>query len=193
LLIMFLGTVAPSFANISSIVAMLFIVVLLVEGIYLGRSSNKAVRKAFPGTTEAGVSLGFYAYSRATQPYNWRTPRPRVKRSSFSLLDFPAVPTPDAQARAAVATALHATPRGLSLGNFADPALWLAGCQGQVAAQAIQRARVIVFASNNAIAQRTFQGHGLSAFAPEATGEQIAEIEANIGPIHRLAIAADAS
>lgn len=80
LLIMFLGTVAPSFANISSIVAMVFIVVLLVEGIYLGRSSNKAVRKAFPGTTEAGVSLGFYAYSRATQPYKWRTPRPRVKR-----------------------------------------------------------------------------------------------------------------
>ena len=109
------------------------------------------------------------------------------------MLDFPAVPTPDAQARAAVATALHATPRGLSLGNFADPALWLAGCQGQVPAQAIQRARVIVFASNNAIAQRTFQGHGLSAFAPEATGEQIAEIEANIGPIHRLAVAADAS
>src|SRR5699024_12601903 len=80
LLIMFLGTVSPSFANISSIVAMVFIVVLLVEGIYLGRSSNKAVRKAFPGTTEAGVSLGFYAYSRATQPYKWRTPRPRVKR-----------------------------------------------------------------------------------------------------------------
>ncbi|MFH0410948.1 DUF3043 domain-containing protein [Corynebacterium sp. L4756] len=80
LLIMFLGTVAPAFANIASILAMLFIVVLLVEGIYLGRSSNKAVRAAFPGTTEAGVSLGFYAYSRATQPYKWRTPRPRVQR-----------------------------------------------------------------------------------------------------------------
>lgn len=80
LLIMFVGTVAPAFANIASIAAMLFIVVLLVEGIYLGRSANKAVREAFPGTTEAGVSLGFYAYSRATQPYKWRTPRPRVKR-----------------------------------------------------------------------------------------------------------------
>lgn len=80
LLIMFLGTVAPAFANISSIIAMVFIVVLLVEGVYLGRSANKAVRKAFPGTTEAGWSLGFYAYSRATQPYRWRTPRPRVKR-----------------------------------------------------------------------------------------------------------------
>src|SRR5699024_12488531 len=65
LLIMFVGTVGPSFANISSIVAMVFIVILLVEGIYLGRASNKAVRKAFAGTTEAGGSLGFYAYSRA--------------------------------------------------------------------------------------------------------------------------------
>src|SRR5699024_1704045 len=28
---------------------------------------------------------------------------------------------------------------------------------------------------------------------PEATGEQVAEVEASIGPVHRLAIAADAS
>src|SRR5690625_4470290 len=109
------------------------------------------------------------------------------------MLDFPAVPAPDAQARAAVATALHATPRGLSLGKFADPALWLASCQAQVPPLALQRVRVIVFASENGIAQRTFQGHGLSAYAPEATGEQVAEVEASIGPVHRLAIAADAS
>jgi len=109
------------------------------------------------------------------------------------MLEFAAVPAPDAQARAAVATALHATPRGLSLGRFADPAIWLAGCQAEVPAQAIRRARVIVFASTNAIAQRTFQGHGLSAFAPAATGEQVAEVAGNVGPIHRLAIAGDAS
>src|SRR5699024_12597479 len=102
----------PSFANISSIVAMLFIVVLLVEGIYLGRSSNKTVRKTFPGTTEAGGSLGFYAYYRSTQPYKWRTPRPRVKRSSVSMLDLPAVPTPEALARRAVVHALHDSPWG---------------------------------------------------------------------------------
>ena len=109
------------------------------------------------------------------------------------MLDFPAVPAPDAQARAAVATALHATPRGLSLGKFADPALWLASCQAQVPPLALKRVRVIVFASENGIAQRTFQGHGLSAYAPEATGEQVAEVEASIGPVYRLAIAADAS
>src|SRR5699024_659253 len=80
LLIMFLGTVAPAFANISSIIAMVFIVGSLVEGVYFGRSASNAVRKAVPGTTEAGWSLRCYAYSRATQPYRWRTPRPRVKR-----------------------------------------------------------------------------------------------------------------
>ena len=49
------------------------------------------------------------------------------------------------------------------------------------------------FASENAIAHRQFQGHGLSAYAPEATAEQVAEVSDNVGPIHRLAIAADAS
>lgn len=109
------------------------------------------------------------------------------------MVDFSAVPAPDAQAQAAVATALQATPRGLSLGGFAAPATWLAGCQAEVPARPIQRARVIVFASENAIAHRQFQGHGLSAYAPEATAEQVAEVSDNVGPIHRLAIAADAS
>lgn len=109
------------------------------------------------------------------------------------MVDFPAVPAPDTQAQAAVATALQATPRGLSFGGFAAPAMWWAGCQAEVPARPLQRARVIVFASDNAIAQRTFQGHGLSAYASEATAEQIAEVKDNVGPIHRLAIAADAS
>lgn len=80
LLVMFVGSYAPQFANITSIVSMIFIVVLAVEGLFIGRRANAAVRKEFPGTPEAGVSLGFYAYSRATQPYRWRTPRPRVNR-----------------------------------------------------------------------------------------------------------------
>ena len=109
------------------------------------------------------------------------------------MVEFSAVPAPDAQAQAAVATALHATPRGLSFGAFASPATWLAGCQSEVPARPLKRARVILFASENAIAHREFQGHGLSAFAPEATGEQVNEVANNVGPIHRLAVAVDAS
>ena len=82
LLVMFVGTILPSVTPISTALAMVFIIVLLVEGIWLARRCNNAVRVKFPGTTEAGVSLGFYAYGRATQPFKWRTPRPRVEHGS---------------------------------------------------------------------------------------------------------------
>lgn len=82
LLFTFLGSSNPTFANITSIVAMAFIAVFALEGIFLGRRCNNAVRLKFPNTTEAGFGLGFYAYSRATQPRKWRTPRPQVERGA---------------------------------------------------------------------------------------------------------------
>ncbi|MDY3127301.1 MAG: nicotinate-nucleotide--dimethylbenzimidazole phosphoribosyltransferase [Corynebacterium sp.] len=109
------------------------------------------------------------------------------------MVTFSPAPQPDVQARAAVETALLATSRGLGLGNLAQPALWLAACQGQAAAQPVQQARVIVFASGNAIAAHQFQGAGLSALVPEATHEQAKEIADNIGPIHTAARRAEAS
>ena len=79
LMIMVVGTFAPAVASISSIIGMIFILYLLVEGIIIGRGASRAVRNRFPGTTKAGFGLGFYAFSRASQPRRWRTPRPRVK------------------------------------------------------------------------------------------------------------------
>ncbi len=80
LMIMVVGTFAPAVASASSIVGMIFILYLLVEGIIIGRGANRAVRNRFPGTTQAGFGMGFYAFSRASQPRRWRTPRPRVNR-----------------------------------------------------------------------------------------------------------------
>lgn len=82
LLIFFLSSVAPRFANVATAIAMIFIVVIAVEGVWLGRRVNKAARQKFPNSTETGFSLGFYAYGRATQPKKWRTPRPRVTSNS---------------------------------------------------------------------------------------------------------------
>ena len=78
LVIMFIGTWAPEFANIMSLIAMALMVVFFIEGVWAGRSANKAVRAKFPGTTAAGLGLGFYTYSRMTQPRKWRSPKPRV-------------------------------------------------------------------------------------------------------------------
>ena len=78
LVIMLLGTWLPTLANIMSLGAMALMVVFFIEGVWLGRSVNKAVRAKFPGTAATGFGLGFYAYSRVTQPRKWRSPRARL-------------------------------------------------------------------------------------------------------------------
>lgn len=78
LVIMFIGTFAPTFANIMSLIAMALMVVFFIEGVWAGMAANKAVREKFPETTVTGLGLGFYTYSRMTQPRKWRSPKPRV-------------------------------------------------------------------------------------------------------------------
>lgn len=78
LLVMLLGQAFPTLANIISLISMGLLVLLFVEGILIGRNANKLVRERFPKFTGTGFGLGFYAYSRASQPRRLRTPRPRV-------------------------------------------------------------------------------------------------------------------
>ncbi|QGU07840.1 hypothetical protein COCCU_09580 [Corynebacterium occultum] len=82
LVVMLVGTWAPTFANIVSMFAMVLIVVFAIEGVILGRRAAAAVRKKFPDTNVGGFSMGFYAYSRVTQPRRWRTPKPQVEAGS---------------------------------------------------------------------------------------------------------------
>ena len=78
LVIMFIGTFAPEAANIMSLIAMVLMVVFFIEGVWAGMAANRAVREKFPETTATGLGLGFYTYSRMTQPRKWRSPKPRV-------------------------------------------------------------------------------------------------------------------
>ncbi|MFN3339773.1 MAG: DUF3043 domain-containing protein [Dietzia sp.] len=55
------------------------IVVVVVDGILLGRKVNSVVRERFPDTEDTGFGMGWYAVMRATQPRMLRTPRPRVR------------------------------------------------------------------------------------------------------------------
>lgn len=79
LVVMLIGNFNPEFAATASLVAMVLMLGFLVEGITTGMRVNKAARAKFPGTTETGFGLGYYAYSRSVQPRKWRTPRARVE------------------------------------------------------------------------------------------------------------------
>ncbi|MET3859622.1 hypothetical protein ABIE38_000519 [Dietzia sp. 2505] len=58
---------------------LILIVVVVVDGILLGRKVNRVVRERFPDTEDTGFGMGWYAVMRATQPRMLRTPRPRVR------------------------------------------------------------------------------------------------------------------
>lgn len=79
LVVMIIGTKFPAFANASSLVAMVIIFLFAIEGINIGKRVNKAARERFPSSDEPGLALGFYAYTRASQLRNLRSPRPRVE------------------------------------------------------------------------------------------------------------------
>lgn len=78
LVIMLIGQWLPQVAAVLSVLSMLFILGMFIEGVLIGSRANKAVRKKFPDSTDRGFGLGMYAFSRASQPRNWRTPKPQV-------------------------------------------------------------------------------------------------------------------
>ncbi|HEY6421676.1 MAG TPA: DUF3043 domain-containing protein [Pseudonocardiaceae bacterium] len=69
---------SPVVQQYVSLLSMAMLVTMIVEGVLLGRIVNRRVRERFPGTAEAGTSLGFYAMTRATQLRKLRVPKPRV-------------------------------------------------------------------------------------------------------------------
>ena len=79
LVTMFISAFWPVVANILSLIMMIIILLFFVEGFIVGRRANKAVRAKFPETTATGFGLGFYAFSRASQPRAWRSPKPQVE------------------------------------------------------------------------------------------------------------------
>lgn len=78
LVVLVIGSSFPAVSNIMTLVAMVVIIFLFFEGLIIGRNANKIVRERFPNTHEKKIAIGFYAYSRASQPRRMRTPRARV-------------------------------------------------------------------------------------------------------------------
>jgi hypothetical protein len=59
---------------------LVLVLIMVIDGFWLGRKANKLVDEKFPDNTESGWKLGFYAASRASQLRRMRAPRPQVNR-----------------------------------------------------------------------------------------------------------------
>lgn len=64
--------------NAVSLLTMAMLATMVVETLFLGRFIAKQVKAKFPDAEAGGLSLTFYAFTRATMMRRFRTPRPRV-------------------------------------------------------------------------------------------------------------------
>ncbi|HET6733360.1 DUF3043 domain-containing protein [Mycobacterium sp.] len=59
---------------------LVLVLIMVIDGVLVGRRVNRLVNEKFPDNTESGWKLGFYAASRASQLRRMRAPRPQVNR-----------------------------------------------------------------------------------------------------------------
>jgi hypothetical protein len=72
----------PQVQAIGSLVCVVMLVMMALEGVLLGRYVVTRVRAKFPDEQVGGLSYGWYAFTRATQLRRLRMPAPRVARGA---------------------------------------------------------------------------------------------------------------
>lgn len=65
-----------------SLFSMTALIVMIAEGVFLGITITRKVREKFPESTIRGLSVGWYAFTRASQLRRFRVPKPRVARGA---------------------------------------------------------------------------------------------------------------
>jgi Protein of unknown function (DUF3043) len=80
-IVVFLALLVPSvqIQQYATLFTTVMLALMIIEGIILGRSVIKRVRAKFPKAEDRGLSLGWYAFVRASQLRRLRVPRPRVR------------------------------------------------------------------------------------------------------------------
>jgi Protein of unknown function (DUF3043) len=72
----------PQVQAIGSLICVVMLVMMALEGVMLGRYVTTRVRAKFPDQEIRGLSYGWYAFTRATQLRRLRMPAPRVARGT---------------------------------------------------------------------------------------------------------------
>jgi Protein of unknown function (DUF3043) len=80
LIFLMLAVPSPRIQILISPAMLVLVLIMLIDGFFLGRRVNKLVDQKFPNNTESSWRIGFYAASRASQIRRMRAPRPQVKR-----------------------------------------------------------------------------------------------------------------
>jgi hypothetical protein len=70
---------SPAIQVYAAPVAMAALLVMVVEGIFMGRGIVRQIRLKFPDAKDGGLSLGWYAFVRASQIRKLRMPKPQAK------------------------------------------------------------------------------------------------------------------
>jgi hypothetical protein len=69
----------PRVQSLTTLLCLLMLVAMIFEGILSGRRITRLVRTKFPKETVRGLSMGWYAFIRASQIRKLRVPKPRVR------------------------------------------------------------------------------------------------------------------
>ncbi|MDD7968182.1 DUF3043 domain-containing protein [Actinomycetospora lemnae] len=72
----------PAVQTAGSLICLVMLVMMALEGVLLGRYVVTKVRARFPKEQIGGLSYGWYAFTRATQLRRLRMPGPRVARGT---------------------------------------------------------------------------------------------------------------
>jgi hypothetical protein len=70
----------PSVQQYMSLFSLVMLVVMIGEGVWLGRTITARARERFPNEDINALGTGWYSFTRASQPRRLRMPKPRVER-----------------------------------------------------------------------------------------------------------------